>query len=220
MHGTYAFLISVPESYSLKGKAEHARTVFERDYVPTHTDENNWHEICGVITKDGDSYNFFSRTVDWRGREAIIPDFTTGKRKEEIWDGIIDFSFDVLKHDLTVSLGLWRDGEEKESVPSCKKELVSFLDKQITEISKSGKVWWMNPAKIGELNAKDRTVINQEVENCIDGLNKIKNCILSSRFGVFSRTMTTPYDYRCFDLRDAAETEKVQDVVLLVDIHT
>jgi hypothetical protein len=221
MHATYAFLISVPESFSLKGKAEHAAKTFERDYANTdNTDENNWYEICGIVTKDGECHNFLERSKDWRGRETIMDDFVKGKSKEEIWDYLIDFSFDSLKSDLSMRLGLWKEDPPQNPVPSCKKELPIYLDSRIEETIKSGRVWWMNPEKLKELSKKDADTMQKEVESHIKQLYTIRNCICSSRFGLFSRTMTTPYEYRCFDLRDAAETEKTQDVVLLVDIHT
>jgi hypothetical protein len=217
MHATYAFLISVPESFSLKGKAEQASDVFLRDYAETdNTDENNWFEICGIITKDGESYNCLDGLSDWRGREVIVREFTKDKDKDDIWNGLIDFSYESLRHSISTLLGLWAEGSE--TVPSCKKELIGFLDKHIEETKSSGRVWWMRRLE-GE--DKDNTdIIRQEVDRHIEHIEIVKKCIISSRLGCFSRTITTPYDYRCFDLRDAAETEKAQDVVLLVDIHT
>lgn len=223
MHATYAFLISVPNFFSLKGKAEHAAKVFERDYSSSdHTDENNWYEICGIISEEGESFNFLDGKEDYRGRDSIISEFIKSS-PEETWNGLIDFSHETIRNDLIWKLGCWKDGVVTNPPPRCRKDLASYLDAHIIETIQSGKVWWMEGADVETKANGDENMamfIRQEISNYITRTRLVRDCVLSSRFGLFSRTMATPYDYRCFDLRDTAKTERTQDVVLLVDIHT
>lgn len=224
MHATYAFLISVPSCFSLKGKAEHAAKVFENDYASSdHTDENNWYEICGIICEDGESFNLLNGKEHYRSRDSIISEFIKSS-PEETWNGLIDFSHQTAKNELIWKLGLYKkDGTVGNPPPICKKDLAAYLDAHIVETIQSNKVWWMDGVDIETKSNGDEQVakmLQEEVSNHIHRTRLIRDCILSSRFGLFSRTMATPYDYRCFDLRDAAETEDTQDVVLLVDIHT
>jgi hypothetical protein len=215
MHKTYAFLISVPKFYSLKGRAEHAAKVFERDYGSSdYIDQNNWYKIYGIISECGQSFNLIDDEEDFRGRDSVISAFINSS-PEKTWNGLIDFSYEAIRCDLTLQfpLGFSSHGAiYGDHLPRCRKDLASFLDTHKKEIEEN-QLPLPFPYK------------KEEKDEYISRITFIGDCIRSSRFGLFSRTMATPYDYRCFDLRDDcdirdASTGNCENVTLLVDIHT
>src|SRR5256885_1551170 len=85
MHATYAFLINLETARADEDTvACEAKGIFERDYVSSYCDENNWYQEEAVVIRDGRIVNLCSEK-DWRKRDALFREFTEIPQ-EQRWD--------------------------------------------------------------------------------------------------------------------------------------
>ena len=197
MHGTYLFLVRTSEaSQSIKEKAKEAVSYFEK-YLNDHSDENNWSQVLGVVSRDNETINLCD-DGDWRGRDKIMGEFCESPKS--IWEKTIKFSIDIANSDVS-------DNLEDSNIEISLKKLIAKIKKII---------------KCRILPSWATSIYDTKMKSWYFGkiethLKHLKSC----KTGGFSLIADTPYSFRCYDLREGLEQSgDFRDVILLVDIHT
>ena len=195
MHGTFLFLIRTSENCdNINEKADEAISAFQ-EYENAHSDGNNYSQVLGITSSSREILSLCEND-----KIFLTPDNSTFKKDK--WKASIKFSVELAQYDtMTIDTGKKIKAETAKSLTTYVKKVIKNKDRP----------YWME----GKL-------ISTEMDTWFFTKKDIQlECLKSCIVGGFSRTLMTPYDFRCFDLRNETEQSgESRDVILWVDIHT
>lgn len=169
-----------------------AREIFE-EYTKYNCDENNWFEYEILVLKKNRIIQLCPED-DWRGRNELFHQLK--KEWKTPWKDAIGLASDCVRSDLVSKLRYFED--HKDKLP----EFNGFKN------------------KIGEI-ISDLFLIEESDSFqrwCRKRLVEIKYHIDESKIFPFSFNVESPYNYRCYDLRENNNLEA--NAILITDIHT
>ncbi len=218
MHGTFVFLI---DDIDLDDITSTAECNFEHAFN-SQLDENNFYKPMAVLLQDGTVINSVPKD-DYRGRDGFaesikksIPD------KSERWEWGLKFAI----HCVALDMGL--RGTNNVSIVLQNSEEAEKR-KKIADMSYEETVEAINneiPKALANAYA-NITITNDDKAFDQDGFIRrqtVKGFELfnNSTIKPFANYMDTPYNYRCFDLRQNSYGKELtpDTVMLFVDIHT
>ena len=218
MHGTFVFLMDEIEADSNTSDVESA---FEHSFGDS-LDENNWYETMAVLFQDGTIWNMSSEG-DYRGRDGFVELICEScQDKSKRWEWGLNFAVHCVALDMELrgsnNLGIFQKNTEQEKV---RKELNEMSYEEVIEAINSEV-----PTSLSKAYANVSIPSDEDGFN-IEGYSRKK---ISNGFEIFndsavkpfSKYTTSPYEYRCVDLRrESWGTELTSNTVMLfVDIHT
>jgi hypothetical protein len=214
MHSIYGFILRAPTDMagaSIKELSQWAFGQYEAEYAYDHADENNWYEsICCVSAKGAlhplESPNKFGIYEQLSAMPASSRWKYSVNFSDKLIKSLLYFNLHVEKfEDDRTYLKLIEEAVEGKICPDYLKKCKEILSGDIRPTPTAS-----------DVEAAQEMLLwhNQKLET-------LKNCLLSCQTGYFSRTIASPYDFSCFDLRsETSQSGQSRDVVLWMDIHT
>jgi hypothetical protein len=215
MHATYTFIIDNDDPHddltdpeSAKGQFDSLKGAFDGQFGDERCDSNNWYTVYGAVLRDGTLLGDPEFVKSWTEKH---PDAS------ERFEAAVRFAVGCVAVDMDLFGGTTIALPGQERTDADRKPDALSTD-EVTEA-----IYDLVPAAL----AKAYTEFKRGDESFDH--EGYKRSRLSATFETFNdadlkpfSSSGTPYEYRCFDIRNEGHGEEPgdEDAILFVDIHT
>jgi len=196
MHANYLFLINSEDLDT----PDEVVSEWEETYAHYQTDENNWYEPISVFHR-GILYEK-NASGELEKAKRVLDVFGLAMRIAATDMGVND----------ACNLGLIPSVGRDELDELSKEEILEEITNQVPKS--------LSRAYLGAQGKKPSSRFDE------DGYERMKKArqyelFMDSAVPPFSNHISTPYDYRCYDIRDTNDKfDALTESVLVIDIHT
>ena len=209
-HATYLFLIDKHPSDLREEDAEELFSDLKSDfdvlYGYDRCDENNWYTVYGAVTKDG----------RFLGTDEFVESWTKSyPDPERRFEALLRFAVSCMAYEMEIC-GVDKfalPGDSDKETPLDKMSRADLIEAIYEEVPKA--------------LAKAYAQFTRDAKDSFDmaGYRRARLAQMFERFHYATikpfATEGSPYEYRCFDLREDSDAGfDANSVILLVDIHT
>lgn len=214
MHATYWFLVDDEDEFlDDKEWGESLVASFEARYGE-YLDENTFWEPEVAVTPSGRIAQLASPN-DYRGRDAVY-EWYAELPAEKRWQSLLDSAM----HSTALELEVDGSTSFEMYVESAANKRIADLSYDATKVLILDRV----PKSLAERYGAFRVTAPPADTDSYTRrkMSRVFELFLTSISGVspFTAEVTTPYEYRAFDLREDTSVPSIAAVALCIDIHT